>query len=136
MSNEVGLRLKEIRMKLKISQVELGKVLGINGSAVAKYENGVCSLNTRMLNILATKYNVSMDYLVSGRGTLFYGDKESNRIKNIIREDKDLAELFSLVSSISLVRHAVLSYFQRFKLENREIIQEELGKNPDGYVAT
>jgi hypothetical protein len=35
-----------------------------------------------------------------------------------------------LVSSMSWVRHAVLSYFQRFKLENRELIQKELEKEP------
>jgi hypothetical protein len=54
----------------------------------------------------------------------------TNRHKNIIKGDKELEELFSLVSSMSWVRHAVLSYFQRFKLENRELIQKELEKDP------
>ena len=125
MSNQVGSRLKEVRLKLKMTQRQLGKVLGINASAVAKYENGVCFLNTKMLNIIAAKYNVSMDYLLCGRGTLFYEDKDNsnfNRIKNIIAGDEELAELFSLVSSMPLARHSVLSYFQRFKLDNWEII--------------
>ncbi len=127
MSNQVGSRLREARLKLKMTQKQLGKELGINASAVAKYENGICFLNTKMLNIIATKYNVSIDYLVSGRGTLFYEDKDNldfNRIKNIIDEDKELEELFSMVSSMPLARHSVLSYFQRFKLENWEIIEK------------
>jgi hypothetical protein len=84
-----------------------------------------------MLNILASQYNVSMDYLLCGRGTLFYENKDnsnSNRLKNIVKGDKELEELFSLVSSMSWVRHAVLSYFQRFKLENRELIEKGLEK--------
>jgi hypothetical protein len=47
-----------------------------------------------------------------------------------ISEDKELAELVSLLSSMSWVRHAVLSYFQRFKLENLELIKKELEKDP------
>jgi hypothetical protein len=42
-----------------------------------------------------------------------------------------LAELVSMVSSMSWVRHAVLSYFQRFKLEHRELIQKELEKESE-----
>ena len=133
MSNEVGSRLKEIRQRLKMTQQQLGEKLGINGSAVAKHENGITFPTGKMLNILASKYTVSMDYLLCGRGTLFYEDKDipdSNRYKYIIREDKELAELVSMVSSMSWVRHAVLSYFQRFKLEHRHLIEKELETDP------
>ena len=62
----------------------------------------------------------------------FYEDKDildSIQSKNIMTGDKELEELFSLVSSMSWVRHAVLSYFQRFKLENRDLIEKELEKD-------
>jgi transcriptional regulator with XRE-family HTH domain len=72
MSNEVGSRLKEMRQRLKMTQQQLGEKLGINGSAVAKHENGITFPTGKILNILASQYNVSMDYLVCGRGTLFY----------------------------------------------------------------
>ena len=136
MSNEVGLRLKELRRKLNMTQAQLGEKLGIKATTLAKHENGICYPTGKMLNILSSQYNVSMDYLLCGRGTLFYEDKDnsdSNRLKNIIKGDKELEELFSLVSSKSWVRHAVLSYFQRFKLENRELIQKELEKEPGAH---
>jgi len=88
MSNEVGSRLKEIRQRLKMTQAQLGEKLGINGSAVAKHESGICFPTGKMLDILATQYNVSMDYLLCGRGTLFHENKDnsnSNRLKNIIK---------------------------------------------------
>ncbi len=132
MSNEFGSRLKEIRQRLKMTQEQLGKKLGVNASAVAKYENGFTFPNVKMLNILASQYNVSMDYLVCGRGILFYEDKDtpdSDRYKDIISGDKEMEELFSLVSSISWVRYAVLSYFQRFKLEHRHLMEKELEKD-------
>ena len=61
MSNEVGSRLKEIRQRLKMTQAQLGEKLGINGSAVAKHENGITFPTGKILNILASQYNVSMD---------------------------------------------------------------------------
>ena len=131
MSKEVGLRLKELRQRLNMTQVQWGEKLGISGSAVAKHENGVTFPTVKMLNILSSQYNVSMDYLLCGRGTLFHENKDtsdSNRLKNIIKGDIELEELFSQVSSKSWVRHAVLSFFQRFKLENRELLEKELEK--------
>ena len=135
MFNEVGSRFREIRHKLKLTQQQLGDKLGINGSAVAKYENGVSFPTGKMLDLLASQYNVSMDYLLCGRGTLFYEDKDTpdwSRSGNMVEGDKELEELFSLVTSISWVRHAVVGYFQRFKLEHRHLIekglQEDLGK--------
>jgi transcriptional regulator with XRE-family HTH domain len=114
MSTEVGSRLKEIRQRLKMTQAHLGEKLGVNGSSVAKQENGITFPTGKMLNILASQYNISMDYPLCGRWTLFYEDKDtpdSNRLKNIVKGDKELEELFSLVSSMSWVRHAMLSYF-------------------------
>ena len=74
-----------------------------------------------------------MDYLLCGRGTLYYEDQDSldsNRLRKIIEGDRELEELFFLVSSMSWVRHAVLSYFKRFKLENRELIEKDMLKDP------
>lgn len=38
-----GSRLKERREELKLKQSELGKMLGVTGSAIGNYENGVSS---------------------------------------------------------------------------------------------
>ena len=55
-----------------MTQAQLGEKLGIKATTFAKHENGICFPTGKMLNILASKYNVSMDYLVCGRGTLFH----------------------------------------------------------------
>lgn len=110
----------------------MGEKLGIKGTTIAKHEKGIHFPTGKMLDALASKYNVSMDYLLCGRGKLLYEDKDNLDLKRFgkIMEDKELKELFSLVSSMSWVRHAVLSYFQRFKLENRDLIEKELEKAP------
>jgi hypothetical protein len=40
-----------------------------------------------------------------------------------------MEELFSLMSSVPLVKYSILSYFQRLKLDNNELIDKALGKN-------
>ena len=133
MLNGVGSRLKEIRQQLKLTQQQLGDKLGINGSAVGKYEIGISFPTGKMLDLLATQYNVSMDYLLCGRGTLFYDDEDTpdwSRSEGMVEGDKELEELFSLVTSMSWVRHAVVGYFQRFRLEHRHLIDKGLQEDP------
>jgi len=67
------------------------------------------------------KYNISMDYLLCNRGTLYYKEKEGKDIM-----DEEIKEMLDLMSKVPLVRHSVMSYYQRFKLENPELIEKEL----------
>ena len=129
MSREIGLRLKEIRTHLKMTQAQFGKKLDLKASAVAKYENGVNLPKGKILQALVSHYNVSLDYLVTGKGNLFMDDEDIqqlNRSKSIPEGDRELEDLFSLVTKIPWVRHVVLGHFQKFKLENRELIEKEL----------
>ena len=123
----VGWRLREIRKRLNLSQEEFGRILGLKRSSLGKHERGNSFPTGKMLNILVNKYNVSMDYLLSNRGTLFYKEKEG---KDII--DEEIKEMLTLMSKVPLVRHSVMSYYQRFKLENQELIEKESKKKDGG----
>lgn len=67
----VGWRLREIRKRLNISQEEFGRVLGLKRSSLGKHERDESFPTHKMLNILVNQYNISMDYLLCNRGTLF-----------------------------------------------------------------
>jgi transcriptional regulator with XRE-family HTH domain len=123
-----GRRLRELRKHLNMSQKEFGALFGLTRSGLGKHEREDSFLTSKMLQILADKYNVSMDYLLCNRGTLFYerGDFENGKGKYIINDE--VKELLSLMTRVPLVRHSVMGYFQRFKIENREIIEKELAK--------
>jgi hypothetical protein len=64
-----------------------------------------------------------MNYLLCNRGTLFYKEKEGKDIM-----DEEIKEILALMSKVPLVRHSVMSYYQRFKLENQELIEKESTK--------
>ncbi len=59
--------LKEIRKKKKLNQLKVAFDLSISREALSYYENGKRSPNVDMLVKLSEYFNVSIDYLITGR---------------------------------------------------------------------
>ena len=121
--------IRQLRKHLGMSQEEMGRVLGVKRSSYGKIERGESYPSARMLYILAAKYNVSLDYLVCGRGTLFNETKltgqKSGAVSPLTLTNEE-AELLNLMREVPLVQYSVMSFFQRFKIENKALIESEL----------
>ncbi len=65
---DIGKRIRQVRVEKKLSQVDLGKVLGISGAAVSKYETGDSDGGAINLARIAEIGSVSLDWLISGNG--------------------------------------------------------------------
>lgn len=59
--------LKEIRKKKGYSQLKVAMDLSISREALSFYENGKRSPDVEMLCKLSKYFNVSIDYLITGR---------------------------------------------------------------------
>lgn len=57
-------RLKELRDKNKMSQVELSKILNVAKQTVSNWENGNRTPDNEMLIRIANYFDVSVDYLI------------------------------------------------------------------------
>lgn len=57
-------RMKKLRKEKGLTQEELGKLLNVQDSAVAKYENGKIAITASTLVKLSEIFNVSVDYLL------------------------------------------------------------------------
>ena len=57
-------RLKEIREDKDLKQIDIAKVLKTSQKQVSLYENGIRVIPIEKLDILASYYNTSIDYLV------------------------------------------------------------------------
>jgi len=68
-SKEVGYRLKIIRLKNKLTQKELAKILNTTQSNISSYESGKTLILTVFLYNYAKYFNVSMDYLCGRNNT-------------------------------------------------------------------
>lgn len=63
---EIGGRLKEFRKNGKYTQEQFAEVLEVNVEHYRKLENGKYALSLKKLETLSKKYNLSLDYLITG----------------------------------------------------------------------
>ena len=78
------MRIKELRIENKYTQLELANEVGCNQTAIGKYERGDLEPNLEVLFKLSRIFNCSIDYLVGN----------SDDFGNIvINSGKDLGEL-------------------------------------------
>jgi len=73
-----GQKLSLVRKQKKVSQAELGKLSGVNGDIVGKYERDEMKPSIETAKKLADALEVSLDYLV-GEGHLKVLDKKTLR---------------------------------------------------------
>ena len=59
--------IKDLRKQKKLSQQQVSEQLGITRVALSHYETGKREPNLRMLQKLSEFYNVSIDYIITGK---------------------------------------------------------------------
>ena len=57
-------RVKELRKQKRLSQTELGEVLGLTHKSISTIESGVRGTTIEKLILLAKFFNISTDYLL------------------------------------------------------------------------
>lgn len=75
MKREVGKRLQKLRKQRSLTQKEAGKQAGINPTTLSGYEIAKNEPNLQNLQKLSELYQVSIDYIVTGRNRT-NGDEE------------------------------------------------------------
>lgn len=66
----IGIRIKEIRKKNKLTQKALAKLLNTSQSTISSYESGNTMILTAFLYEMCIKLNVSMNYIVGKTNTI------------------------------------------------------------------
>ena len=87
----LGYRLRELRKDNKMSQDDLGKLLGVSKVSVSGYENGTRIPSLEILNGILDVFGVSADYLLG-------------RELNVVCEDDSNLKMFLSMSDIEIIR--------------------------------
>ena len=61
---EFRLRLKELRLEKGISQSEIAKLVNMSKMAISHWEKGNSEPSIEQLKVLATYFDVTVDYLI------------------------------------------------------------------------
>lgn len=65
-SEQIGLRLKVLRIKKTFTTSDISKIVNISSERLAKLESGECEQPLNLIARLAMLYDVSLEYIASG----------------------------------------------------------------------
>jgi transcriptional regulator with XRE-family HTH domain len=93
--SSIGERLRKSREKKELSQIQVKELTGINNKTLSGYENNVSTPDPEAFKLLATLYDVTIDYLMGRENIKKYSESEeksslSKQAEDIIKIDPDL----------------------------------------------
>lgn len=88
---ESGIRIQKLRKKKGLTQEQLAELMNISCSGIAKIERGAKGASIDLLIDLAELFDVSLDYLVLGKG--LNPDRMRKKMQRIAAEIEEMASL-------------------------------------------
>ena len=104
LKNEIGLRIKQIRLNMNLSKKDFANMLGITGQYLGMIESGKGTLSFDKLQKLCEITNLTSDYILFGKDSSYYSK---------------INTLLSDYSSESI--HSGLESLEKFALFNKNL---------------
>ena len=122
---------------------------GLKRTSYSKYETGETSPNYLVLEKLGNDFDVSLDWLVCGKGPMIFKEKTTGETANAqpeeeIKQVEDEApqtprpprqeqeekpfsrehrELVEHMEKIPVLHYEVMGFYHRFKIDNKELVE-------------
>ena len=120
---ELASRLRKTRGALRISQKDLAARCGYTRPTYVKNELGNSFPGAMVYYVLGDTFGISLDWLIRGKGPMFYREEEAevDTPAETIREPlpEEIDALVEDMERVPLLRHEVLTFYLRYKLKNR-----------------
>ncbi len=71
-------RFKELRQKLKLKQDDMARILNKSTRMIQYYEQGKFDIETDLLLKLQELYNINLNWLITGTGSMFLEEKKND----------------------------------------------------------
>jgi len=85
-------RLKQIRSEKSLTVEQLALLIGIPGRTISSYERGEHVPPASYLALLNEHLQINLNYLLSGKGSLFLSNDNSIGYEQLIRDEYNLSE--------------------------------------------
>ncbi|MCP5051837.1 MAG: helix-turn-helix transcriptional regulator [bacterium] len=136
MLQEVALKLRKLRKQLGYTKSQMAARVGLTPSGYYRNEGGETFPNFKTLRMLCSEHDISMDWFIFNKGPMYFKEKVEPKEKEpevIIKTvevpkelPKDIQELMDHMEGIPLLHHEVLAYFQRFKVDNKDLVKSSM----------
>ena len=88
--NTVNERIKELRIFLKLTQVNFSRQISISQGSIGEIETGFRKVNDRVIQLICSQFNVSKEWLKNGKGKMFDKEKPDIGLEHLIEIYKQL----------------------------------------------
>lgn len=124
---DIGKRMRRVRKTMGFTQDKMASFFDVGRANYSRIEKGEIFPNPTVLNILKTKFNISLDWLITDHGKMFQADNiESSRAMDFGEHTEEIKDLMYHMEQIPMVRHTVLGFYFDYKEKNKKIIKEFL----------
>ncbi len=125
---EIGKRIKAIRKALGLRQEDFAKEIDFSCSFLSEAENAKYKPGLRFYNNILQKYNVNLNYLLTGKGEMFNKTKETEEMpaKKLFGPIESGDELLWYIKRSPLFMHTLMGFATRFLYENKMHIKSEI----------
>jgi len=137
---EFGLRIKQVRKILNLSQKEFAEHIGMANNYLSEIETGKIKPGFDFFYKVSKAFNINLSYLLHGKEPAIIDNDKVSEIdkpmdpESLLKaEDKELWELTRYMRHSNCVYHAVLEFFTRYRILNQDLIDKEWpgrGENP------
>lgn len=108
----LGYRLRELRKENKMSQEDLGKLLGVTKVSISGYENGTRVPSLDVLQGILDVFQVSADFLLG-------------RELNVVCEDDNSISMFLSTSDIEIIK----------EIRSNSVLFNNIASNPKRFFS-
>jgi transcriptional regulator with XRE-family HTH domain len=114
-------RLKNLRRSLKYTQEEFSKILHISKPTLVRYEAGERKPDADLLAVLADRFNVNCNWLITGKEEMFLPSNEL-KFPGII-PDIEIYRLLELME-IPEIRRSILAYLDQLTFIFKPLVEQ------------
>lgn len=112
---EIGKRVVGLRQENGLNQAEMAEICGFGRSNLARIENGEVIITTKTLLKLKSKFKISVDWLLTGKGFKYSIDMGAY--------DEEIKELLEEMGKDKTLKHHILGTLYAF-IEKKKALRE------------
>ena len=127
-------RFKIIRLKLKLSQEDMGNKIGVTNATISRLEKGVNNFTERMITSICREFNVNEEWLRYGTGEMFaptFNDKLDQLATEYNFSKLEYTFFSSYLKLDEKKREAVTEFLESIVKQSSEIFNDEITATTD-----
>ena len=115
---------EELLQKYGVSTYKVSKDTGIAQSVFSSWKNGVSTPKQDKMQIIADYFNVSIEYLMTGKESSgYYLNEETAKLAQEMFEDEDMRSLFDMKRKMPPERFKAHMEFMKNLLKTNKIVR-------------